>query len=481
MGVLYLFFVPNSSLFNITYVNNHEKIISEQYNKNDITTICLNSRAYDVSVLPSENDNYYVELYSNTFGFTLTKNEKIAVQSSLKDQVLTFNIKESYGFAFENSSYIKLFIPDGTAPNLSFNNLKATTVINHPSLTINNLNYSTTNGDFSFKQGSILGNLDLSIDKSTFTISKAVKTTNEVDNTTYNNVTLSMSTGKFLAENETLGNVLVKNSTRGVVNINECSRYEQNTETAGGQINLNKVGSASITSGDTIINIKESSQGLNINLKNAGEINIEKLNEAALSTFSTKEGAINISNCSASVTAHSDSGNINIYNAMKTVSVRTNYGNVNVQFIASEAGESTNVLYATIYNGYLNASGVEHIGDDASDDDLVQGVTVTGNGRVNLLMNNVVGKNVIKGKNGNIYVEIKDSAVYDLSTQSQSGNVRVNLLQLSEFGGYTTSSQKTTHVNHNEATNCGVENSLEVSSNQGDITILDSIIASRGF
>ena len=366
--------------------------------------------------------------------------------------------------------------------------MKATTTINSPNIKINNLTYSTTNGDFKFKQGEVLGDLNLTLNKSTFSISESVKTRNDNNNEEYNNLVLSLTTGKFDASKEVLGKVEVTNSSRGIVNIKECLTYEQNTDSAGGQINLNKVGDATIFSGDTIVTIGETTKGLTINLFKSGKISIGTLN--AVSTLSIKEGNINISNCSSSVTAQTYTGNINISNSMQIVSVRTNYGNINVNFSESaghydpSAEIKYRVFSASIYNGYLNATGVEHIGDSSTkaDGDLsettITGINVTGNGRINLLMNDVVGINKITGKNGNIYVEINELSVYDLTTKSNAGNVRVNLLQTSNSGGYTTTNETTTKVNHLGDSS---SNSLNIESNQGDLTVLDSSIAENGF
>ena len=77
VGVLYLFFIPNSSLFNITYINHHKKYNSKLYTPSEINHIVVNSRSYDVVVEATDNDQIKLEVDSRSFGFVLTKNQNL--------------------------------------------------------------------------------------------------------------------------------------------------------------------------------------------------------------------------------------------------------------------------------------------------------------------------------------------------------------------------------------------------------------------
>ena len=69
LGILYLFFVPGSSLFGITYISYSDNYNSEAYDASNISTIRLNSRAYDVFVVPASSEEISVRVYANSLGF----------------------------------------------------------------------------------------------------------------------------------------------------------------------------------------------------------------------------------------------------------------------------------------------------------------------------------------------------------------------------------------------------------------------------
>ena len=91
-------------------------------------------------------------------------------------------------------------------------------------------------------------------------------------------------------------------------------------------------------------------------------------------------------------------------------------------------------------------------------------------------MNDVCGENSIAGKDGNINVVINTSSQYILKTSSKTGNVRVNLAQIEQSYGYTSQEEQTTLVNCSNSTN-----TLTVSTNQGNLTLLDNLMYENGF
>ena len=74
VGVLYLFFFPNSSLFGLTYVRGQEPIDSNTYSTEKITKVVLNSTNFDVNVVEVSGDKISLKAFSNAYGFGLTKN-----------------------------------------------------------------------------------------------------------------------------------------------------------------------------------------------------------------------------------------------------------------------------------------------------------------------------------------------------------------------------------------------------------------------
>ena len=472
VGVLYLFFIPNSSLFGISYINSNETLKSLNYNLDDVDKINLNSLSYKVNLCATDQSVISADVFSNSFGFVLSKTKIPTITASVKNKVLTFNISEPQGLAASKNSYINLYVPSSKAFDISLKNKNAKTELNSNNLIIDNLTYETKSGDFNFTTGRVNGMLTLNIGKGKFTVaSTATMNANPLE--------LSLTSGKFYANYSTLGNVTIKENSRGVISIKECANVKQNSSSSGGQIVINKLQNISLTTGDTLVNLNEVMAGATIDVTKSGSIKIGTI--IGSTDIKTNSGDISINNCESIAVLHTDSGNITVNNAKKRISIKTNYGKANVSFAESAdsyLNDSTaRVLYATIHNGSLNAEGVEHVGiTDELNPYTIEGINVTGNGRVNIRMNNVYGQNTIAGKNGSVNLIINDAAKYVLKTSSNSGNVRVNLLQINSYRGYTTRELKTTLVNCSES-----ENSLSVSTGYGDLTILDTKIYEFGF
>jgi hypothetical protein len=466
--VLYLFFIPHSSIFNITYISLNSTEVSKKYNSDDVSKIVLNSRAYNVMIeSDEEEETIFVEARANSFGFVLNKHSKFAITTSIKNEVLTINIEEPYGFATKNNSYIKLNIPNGKDFDLVLSNKSAKTTFESSNVSINNFDYSTTRGECELISGTIKGNINLNLNKCKFKIKSSFTTSS-------NDTSLKLTTGKFIAEHSVLGDIKVVDNKRGVIKINECKDFTKLVPVAGGQININKCNILRVNTSDTDIYVG-SAQGVDIKLSKSGGAEIGSLQLPSI--VSTDEGNIKINSADSTVSASSNSGNITINNATATISVSSNYGDVIVNFSDSAKsyldsepqGVKYRVLYAKIYNAKLTATGVEHVGSIAAEE---SGIRVSGNGRVNLNMKNVYGTNNIDGKNGSVYVVVNKNSSYILQTSSNAGNVRVNLAQIPEYNGYTQKTARTTNVNCNSSSH-----SLTVRTNQGDLTVLDTCFA----
>jgi len=463
VGILYLFFIPNSNLFNITYINKNKELRTENYAMANVDIIQLNSRAYDVNILSTTDTNVYLEAESHSFGFVLTKNEVFNVTSSLKNNILTINVVEPHGFATSNNSLINLYLPESKSFDLQLTNLKSTTTIDSEKVQINNLNYSTTNGDFDFEQGTINGKLTLNLKKSNFTIhEKAVTNKNDVD--------LSVTTGKFYAKTSILGDINIKNNSRAKIEVNECETLVENLASVGGSISIGKISQINVKASDTNIYINEVSDGAIIDLTGSGKITINTLK--GVSTLSTNSGSINLNNIETTLTLTSNNGNIRVSNAKYKIKVNTNYGDVSINFSEDAPSylENSNArfLIANIANGTLTASGVEHLGTTNKN----EGIKITDKGRLFLKMNNIYGENSIDGTNGLVDVVINKDSNYELTTKSNAGYVRVNLAQISQYNGYTTKTETKTNVNCSSSVN-----KLSVSTNNGDLKILDTNFA----
>ena len=112
IGLLYLFFVPNSTLFNITFISRNNKALSETFHYNDVQLVKLNANRFDIQICESPNNDIYVQTLDKTLGYTTVKNKDMSIKSEFINNVVTYTITEPTGALFKSSSYIKLFIPN---------------------------------------------------------------------------------------------------------------------------------------------------------------------------------------------------------------------------------------------------------------------------------------------------------------------------------------------------------------------------------
>lgn len=455
VGVLYLFFVPGSSLFNITYIYK-SKTIEKTESVENVNKVVLNTRGYNVNIFQTDKEDISLKVYANSFGFTLKQHKEATLTTNFKDNILTLTIDEPYGFATKNNSYINLYLPTSNAFDLTLNNKSAKTKIDAEDLVIYNLTYKTESGDCSLNNAYVLSDIVINSKDGDFKVGEKVKTNN-------NNVFLSLNSALFEAKTSSFNNVSILKNNRGVVKINSCNSITEKITNAGGQIYINKAKNVNIVTSGTDLYFDEILDGAFIDMSKSGDINITKL--YGPSTLSTKTGKINIGTAYSAITTTTDTGNINIGSAYLKITAKTNYGDVNINFAedASSINENSNSrkLEATLKNGKINATGVENIS-----------LTITDNARAIISMKNVLGANKIIGNRGNINVTVEKTANYVLKTETKKGKVRVNLSQIVEYNGYTTKTERVTNVNCETS-----QNSLTVSTINGNLTILDTNFA----
>lgn len=455
IGILYLFFVPGSKLFNVTYIYKSKTLKRVETDIHLVDAIVINSRSYDVNILPNNDNEIKIELYANSFGFVLNQNKSASITSNLTNNTLTYNITEPHGFALKNNSYINLYLPS-IEIDLTLTNKNATTTINHKNLSINKLNISTNTGKFDVENCTINNMLNLNLNSGIFNLEKEVKTNK-------NDVLLKLSTARFNATHTSLGNVTIEKNNRGVVKIKECQVLSENIKTAGGQIYVDKLTHINVSTSDTDIFVKQITDGAGITLTKSGDINITTLTGS--STLETNSGNILVNTTKSAISAKTNIGNIKIKAAYQLIKTETKNGTITVNF-AKDAeshliNSSARKIEAFLKNGTLNVTGVENVN-----------VSVSEKGNLKIEMLNVYGNNLISGKNGNVNVVINHDSKYILTTASKKGKVRVNLTQTVEYNGYTTKEARTTNVNCNDS-----NHSLNVYSNAGNLTVLDTKLA----
>ena len=455
VGVLYMFF-SHQELFGLKYISYNNQIKSKgEYVADDYDKVVLNSRDYEIKIISSSNNLISLKLYSNSFGFVLTKNSTYSISEKTNGTTLEFNITEPYGAAIVNKSYIQLSLPEKLF-ELDISNNRSYTSINSDKITLSKLSYKTKNGDFSFNKGSVENEMDLNLGNAAFKIS------NEV-NTNLCDLNLKLTTGKFDAQKSNFGNVTLSSINNGMILINEAAEIRQNSKSAGGSVNVKKASYIGVESSDTHIIAGEVTNGVNINLSAYGSVKITSL--TGNSSIMTNDGKISIGSANSNIYLRSKNGDITINNAYLAVDVGTNYGTINISYpdnaLSYDETTKSRSVIATLANGKIVAKGVEHAE-----------IIITAKGRADITFNNIVGSNSITSNKGSVYVVVNKNASFKLTTQSQTGKVNVNLTQIPEYLGYTTKETRTEYINSTSSTYNN--NELIVATESGNLSVYDT-------
>lgn len=482
IGVLYLFFVPNSSLFGICYIGKNENISSSPYSTEGVNTISLESHNMDISIIESLSDNISVKLQVNLFGFTTTEQKESNISSDFENGILNFVITEPSGLIIDSGSLIELRIPKGFTSNLIIKSNESNLNLNSD-LSFNSFDLKSNSGSAHLTKGSISGSINLELGKTSLYISKDFGLTS-------NNVNLKVTTGKLYAEECDFGTINITENNRGAIKINDCDAITMENESAGGNIVLNNVKHLDIKSSDTNIEIKNSwSNGGSISLTKSGKVNINKITSSC--SISTNDGDISISTVNPSSKTNvtlecKDDGSIEILNAYSWIDAKTKYGNISVSFaedslkvdensaITTTVANSLNLvsryLHATTYNGKITAHGVEHIE-----------IEITNKGTANIYTNNMVGENKIKGSNGNVYIEFNSEtkSAFKLSTKTNASS-SINYLNLSGYqSGITDKETNNLNIFYKLTNMPTTYNSLSIVTTDGNIKVRDTATKNR--
>lgn len=477
MGILYLFFVPGSNLFNITYINTNKTLKSADFDRQSVSVVEINSNSYAVNVLNTSDENFYAVLNANSFGFVKTKNKnaKLNVEYNDLTKTVTFTVIETKGFCTKGKSNLTVYVPAEKSFDLKINNKKSKVITNLTSGSIGDLNYSSSSGSFHFNKGSVHGLIDLDLNKSNFSIA-------EIVDCNFTDVKIRATSGKFNAGKSNFNKVEVLKNSQATININSCNDFEMNAPKAGGKINIGIVTNTQTTAGDTKIKFNEIHGEAIIDLRKSGVASIESLlSEDAMSILSVAAGKITIGSCNSRINASVlESGSLVINNAQKIINVYSSNGNVEINFAENAKSyaedKASRVVYANIKNGNFKATGVEHVGKYIPDSDKQHNpyIYVTGNANVTINMQNVLGDNWVYAEKGTVkfVINADESVKYILKTSCETGSVRVNLSQTEQYNGYTTNEETPTYVNCHNSTN-----RFTVSGKSSSIRVFDTNFA----
>ena len=148
VGLLYLFFVPKSTLFGITFISYNEKTLTDYYESSQVEKVVLNSRSYAINVEASSNSKIYAKIENHSLGYVLEDNKDLKISQSVSNKTLKLTIVEPYGAAFKNNSLITLYLPKNEAVDLVIENKNANVVIEDDDVIIRTLTYTAEKGNF---------------------------------------------------------------------------------------------------------------------------------------------------------------------------------------------------------------------------------------------------------------------------------------------------------------------------------------------
>lgn len=451
VAILYLFFVPNSNLFGIMYISLNENVYSPAYSVTENNLITITSRSYPVRFVTSANEFLSIRVYANSLGFVLEDNSKAEIKDEITSNGLNIEISEPHGACVYNNSFIEIRIPEGSNIDISLKNQNASTTFNVADLSINDLSYSTTNGDFSMLSGTINGELNLNLNRATFTLSADV-VTNE------NTVTLNLTSGSFVARDSVLDNVYIDNNDRGVIILGDCNYLHSRNDLAGGRIEATRVGMIELNSSDTDVYI-DNLEGGSIELTKSGEISIDTVSGDPYLT--TSSGSIYIKNLVSNANLSTTSnGSITVDLAHADITAETTYGDIDITFISGDGDSTVNFIDATTSNGRIDLYNVDRT--------LIR---IADRGRAYVYFNDVNGTSVIDGENGEVYMQFNSNNNLTLTTSSTSGNVNVYYEGIPYGEPYTGRTANTFTIN------AGGNNSIDVSTNSGNLRVRDNTFA----
>lgn len=457
VGILYIFFVPGASLFNICYYSNNE-YIQKEFSSTNISKIDLNSNSYDVLLHSTTSDKITARMQSKIFGFTTVDNANVSLDGSISGNTLSLDFNEPSGLLVSSGSYIEVYIPQDLIFDLTMTNHRADAQITSSFTKINQLSYKTSDGKLEIQNAEILGDIKLDLGNSYFKLNDSVSLHT-------NNVSLSLTTGKFDSTKVQLGNITISKNTRGVIVLGTCNTVEERVANAGGRIEASKILSElKIESSDTNIYVDTLEGPATITMSKSGNVSIKNLYK--YSSIKTENGYIKVNNCYNNVYLESNHGNIAVLNAFNTITVVAKYSDVDIIFnefaLSNKLFNSARKVDASMSNGKLTVKGVDSIT-----------ATSSNNSRFYIEMNDVSGVNTISANKGVVELKINHLSSYVLDlTDSCTGPIDVNLLEVYDYEGYHDVEYFPLNINGGSSIN-----KLILTETSGSIDIIDTKLA----
>lgn len=406
----FLFFYREGNIFGIQYVSMDKYVYAkEDEDMSSLKNIEINSGSFEVRVKINPNvDSLMGAMRIKVFGFakTMEAQSSFSLEYNEVTNTAVFNSVQPKGLLNKSKSFIEIAIPKSLSDagvNVSIKTSKgAIRVGGEYDWTINHLDIITKKGKAVVSNIDLISSINLDVGSGSIYLDDECSTLSSV------NATINVGSGKInLAktniDNFALGIVEIKTIKRGEIGIIKADELITNGNIAGGgKLEIGEVKFVDFSSLDTDIKINK------ITGNSLSKINITGLGDIFINTSQCKleinghNGDIHINTSVEIVSLLSNQGDIKIDNAFKSISAITSYGNIEINFNESSFSyamdSNSRTAFATTKNGHIIINGLEN-----------GNIKATGNGRISLNYNKILGNNEVSSQYGIINIIVPNS------------------------------------------------------------------------
>jgi len=406
----FLFFYRDGNIFGIQYINMNQRIFAkETSDMSGVENIEINCKDFDVIVRVNPNvDNVIGAMRNKVFGYTKKSKAqaKFVLQYNEVTKTAVFTATEPSGWLNKSDAYIEIAIPETLADsglNLEFNTSKAdVTIGGENDWNCGKLNIKSSKGDTKIKNTTINGELNFDIGSGSISVASNCATEAEID------AKLKVGSGTIdltkIDESKFKLNIveIVKNS-RGEINILKTKQVVTDGNiNGGGKVKVKEVEFIDFTSLDTSVYVGKILGNVKARIKLTGNGKVVINQTICDLEVNAGNGSVKINEAFETLALSTEHGDISVLKTIKLVSAATVYGNIEINFADSALdyvdtsinnSNKNRAVIATTKNGHIMITGLQN-----------GHITATGNGRISLNYNKVVGDNEINGKLGEVNI-----------------------------------------------------------------------------
>ncbi|MBQ7880239.1 MAG: DUF4097 family beta strand repeat protein [Clostridia bacterium] len=484
----FLFFYRDGNIFGIKYINAKEIIYAtETENMDDLQVIEVQSSDFDVKFSVNKNvDTLVGAMRNKVFGYAKKSKAqaKFGLEYNEETKVAVFTSVEPKGWLNKKDCYIEIAIPENWAnkgDDLVIKTSKGDiTVGNDNECNIGNLAVESLKGDVNISNLTLSKGLNIDIGSGTLFVDGECETAGAL------NSTIKVGSGmvnisKINVEKFNLGVVEVKSIKRGKIGILKADELiTDGNINGGGKIEVGEVGFVDFSSLDTnlyinsIIGGNQNATSSRITITGNGDMYIN--NADCNLEVNGNNGEIEIGTVTGTLASSTNKGNIIVSQALKLISAVTESGSINISFSSAALdyvdtdindANKNRAVVATTKNGHIIVKGLQN-----------GYITATGNGRISLEYDKVVGQNEMISQAGGINIIVPNpsdtSAVNEFAfnlkvTTEVSADVKVGVAGSIGSVDFTQSGTHEFNNIYNSASS--TSNNLNVISSTGAIKI----------